>query len=105
MADFRLALWGSALEPVNERYLTENLPTLRGIREAVARASTRPGDTADSEGSGPPLVPQERPPVTSAPGPADSDSPMTPWLLASGAALVATAAGLFHWQRWKARRR
>ena len=37
-ADYRLAFWGSARNEVNEKYVTEGLPTLRDIREAVGQS-------------------------------------------------------------------
>lgn len=36
-ADYRLAFWGSARNEVNDKHVTDGLPTLRDIREAVGQ--------------------------------------------------------------------
>lgn len=53
VGDYRIAYWGYAILEANERYVTEGLPTLRDVREAVAAseggsssASSGPNDDA-----------------------------------------------------------
>ncbi len=85
VADYRPALWGTAVEPVNERYLTENLPTLRGIRDAVAAA------------------PAPSPLVTSSPVEVNDETRFKRWYVAAGSAAILVAIALAGW-RWQTRR-
>ena len=85
LADYRMAAWNTAIEPINDRYLTQELPTLAELRTAVAAQD------------GPTVAAQDSPPAA-----IDQDAP-TPWLklmlAVAGLTLVSITAYLVGWIR------
>jgi hypothetical protein len=77
VAEYRPALWGSAVEQVNERYVTHGFPTLREIRTTVATLTSGLAPIPDVSQSAAPGAQATRPAVTSGSIPSSADR--NPW--------------------------